>query len=253
MSDRDSENVEAHFGNQPVAAADKASLVADVFRSVAKRYDLMNDLMSLGVHRLWKRFAVGQSAVCRGQRVLDVAGGTGDLAAQFANRVGPSGQIVLSDINDAMLEQGRSRLLDKGLTTNVAYVRTNAESLAFSDQSFHCVSIGFGLRNVTQIDKALTSMFRVLRPAGRVLILEFSKPVLPLLSKLYDAYSFAVIPCLGRLIADDEPSYRYLVESIRRHPDQDTLKTMMEKVGFERVRYFNLSGGIVALHIGERL
>ena len=242
-----------HFGFEEVATHDKAGRVGDVFHSVATRYDVMNDLMSLGAHRLWKRFAVAQSGVHSGDWVLDVAGGTGDLAWLLAARAGVSGRVVLSDINDSMLAEGRRRLLDRGGAGNFSYLQTDAENLAFADDRFHCVTIGFGLRNVTNIDRALAAMYRVLRPGGRVVILEFSKPVSRSLSKLYDAYSFALIPRIGRFVANDEASYRYLVESIRRHPDQRTLETKMQAVGFERTRYFNLSGGIVAVHVGFKL
>jgi demethylmenaquinone methyltransferase/2-methoxy-6-polyprenyl-1,4-benzoquinol methylase len=212
----------------------------------------MNDLMSLGIHRLWKQFAVEASGVRGGFRVLDVAGGTGDLAAKFAVRVGQRGQVVLADINESMLGVGRARLADRGIVGNVAFVQANAENLPFPENYFDRVSIAFGLRNVTHIDRALSSMFRVLKPGGMLLVLEFSRPVAPGLNKLYDAYSFNVLPWLGRVIAQDEGSYRYLAESIRKHPDQETLKTMMERAGFERVQYFNLSGGIVALHKGYK-
>jgi demethylmenaquinone methyltransferase/2-methoxy-6-polyprenyl-1,4-benzoquinol methylase len=242
-----------HFGYREVPEGEKAGLVGEVFRSVANKYDLMNDLMSLGVHRLWKRFAVGQSGVRRGQSVLDVAGGSGDLAALFAERAGREGRVVLSDINPAMLEVGRGRLIDRGIAGNVEFALADAEALPFPDDSFDCVSIGFGLRNVTHIDKALASMFRVLKPGGRLLVLEFSKPVLPVLDKVYDAYSFSLLPLLGRVVANDEASYRYLAESIRRFPDQETLKGLMQAAGFERVHYFNLTGGIVALHKGYKL
>jgi demethylmenaquinone methyltransferase/2-methoxy-6-polyprenyl-1,4-benzoquinol methylase len=195
---------------------------------------------------------VAQSGVRRGQRVLDVAGGSGDLTARFARIVGPGGQVVLSDINDSMLEVGRARLADRGIAGNVEFVQADAENLPFPDNHFDCISIAFGLRNVTHIDRALASMYRVLKPAGRVLVLEFSRPVLPGLNRLYDAYSFSVLPRLGQLVANDAASYRYLAESIRKHPDQETLKQMMEAAGFERVHYFNLSGGIVALHKGYK-
>jgi demethylmenaquinone methyltransferase/2-methoxy-6-polyprenyl-1,4-benzoquinol methylase len=212
----------------------------------------MNDLMSLGIHRLWKQFAVEASGVRGGFRVLDVAGGTGDLAAKFAVRAGRRGQVVLADINESMLGVGRARLADRGIVGNVAFVQANAENLPFPENYFDRVSIAFGLRNVTHIDRALSSMFRVLKPGGMLLVLEFSRPVVPGLNNLYDAYSFNVLPWLGRVIAQDEGSYRYLAESIRKHPDQETLKTMMEKAGFGRVQYFNLSGGIVALHKGYK-
>jgi demethylmenaquinone methyltransferase/2-methoxy-6-polyprenyl-1,4-benzoquinol methylase len=241
-----------HFGYREVPETAKAGMVADVFHSVAGKYDLMNDLMSFGIHRLWKRFTVEASGVRRGQQVLDVAGGTGDLAALFVERVGASGRVVLADINDSMLEVGRARLADRGIAGNVEFVQADAESLPFPDNHFDCVSIAFGLRNVTHIDRALASMYRVLKPSGRLLVLEFSKPVLPGLNRLYDAYSFSVLPRLGQLVANDAASYRYLAESIRKHPDQDTLKQMMTAAGFERVHYFNLSGGIVALHKGYK-
>lgn len=241
-----------HFGYREVPESAKHGLVSDVFTSVASKYDLMNDLMSFGVHRLWKRFTLGQSGVRRGQRVLDVAGGSGDMTKQFARRVTGEGLAVLADINAAMLDVGRARLADAGIVGNVQFVRTDAEQLAFPDSAFDCVCIAFGLRNVTHIDRALASMHRVLKPGGRILVLEFSKPVLPLLEKAYDAYSFTILPWLGRAVADDGASYRYLAESIRKHPDQKTLKTMMSAAGFERVHFFNLTGGIVALHKGYK-
>ncbi|MCR4331570.1 MAG: bifunctional demethylmenaquinone methyltransferase/2-methoxy-6-polyprenyl-1,4-benzoquinol methylase UbiE [Sulfuricaulis sp.] len=241
-----------HFGFREVPESAKDHLVAGVFNSVADKYDLMNDLMSLGIHRLWKQFATEASGVRGGFRVLDVAGGTGDLAAKFAARVGQRGQVVLADINESMLGVGRARLADRGIVGNVAFVQANAENLPFPENYFDRVSIAFGLRNVTHIDRALASMFRVLKPGGMLLVLEFSRPVVPGLNKLYDAYSFNVLPWLGRVIAQDEGSYRYLAESIRKHPDQETLKTMMERAGFGRAQYFNLSGGIVALHKGYK-
>lgn len=241
-----------HFGYREVPESAKENLVADVFHSVAGKYDLMNDLMSWGVHRLWKQFATAASGVRGGFRVLDVAGGTGDLAAKFALRVGWRGQVVLADINSSMLEVGRARLADQGFAGNVAFVQANAENLPFADDYFDRVSIAFGLRNVTHIDQALSSMYRVLKPGGMLLVLEFSRPVVPGLNNLYDVYSFKVLPWLGRVIARDEASYRYLAESIRKHPDQETLKAMMQQAGFERVQYFNLSGGIVALHKGYK-
>jgi len=241
-----------HFGYREVPASAKAGMVGRVFESVAGRYDVMNDVMSFGVHRLWKRFAIGQAGVRAGQKVLDVAGGTGDLAAHFAPLAGPKGLVTLADINPAMLEVGRARLADRGITGNVEFVQADAERLPFPDNHFDCITIAFGLRNVTHIDAALASMWRVLKPGGRLLVLEFSKPVLPGLGAVYDAYSFNVLPKLGKLIANDEDSYRYLVESIRKHPDQETLKGMLETAGFERVHYFNLSGGIVALHKGYK-
>jgi demethylmenaquinone methyltransferase/2-methoxy-6-polyprenyl-1,4-benzoquinol methylase len=241
-----------HFGFREVPESDKARLVADVFHSVAGKYDLMNDVMSFGIHRLWKRFTIAQSAVRRGQRVLDIAGGTGDLTRQFAPLVGPSGEVVMADINASMLKTGRAQLIDRGVVGNVEFVQADAERLPFPENHFDCITIAFGLRNVTRQQEALKSMFRVLKPGGRLLVLEFSKPTLPGLDKIYDAYSFKILPLMGRVIAHDEESYRYLAESIRKHPDQETLKAMMERAGFERVHYFNLSGGIVALHKGYK-
>jgi demethylmenaquinone methyltransferase/2-methoxy-6-polyprenyl-1,4-benzoquinol methylase len=242
-----------HFGYQDVDAAAKAGMVGQVFDSVASKYDVMNDLMSFGVHRLWKRFTLDQSGVRPGQAVLDIAGGTGDLAGQFSKRVGKGGLVVLADINASMLFTGRDKLLDKGLIDNLDYAQANAENLPFADESFDCITIAFGLRNVTDKDKALRSMNRVLKPGGRLLVLEFSKPVLPLLSKAYDAYSFAALPMMGKLIANDAESYRYLAESIRMHPDQETLKDMMDQAGFVKTKYHNLTGGIVALHKGYKV
>jgi demethylmenaquinone methyltransferase/2-methoxy-6-polyprenyl-1,4-benzoquinol methylase len=241
-----------HFGFEQVPWDEKRRRVARVFDSVASNYDLMNDAMSLGVHRLWKRFAVEQTGARPGQRILDLAGGTGDLAARLARLVGPGGEVVIGDINPSMLQVGRERLLDRGIAANVRFVQANAENLPFPDHSFDCITIAFGLRNVTDKQKALESMFRTLKPGGRLLVLEFSKPALPGLAPLYDLYSFRVLPVMGRLIARDADSYRYLAESIRMHPDQDTLKGMMEQAGFEDCDYFNLSGGIVAVHRGFR-
>lgn len=238
-----------HFGFQDVAEDEKAKKVAGVFSSVAGRYDLMNDLMSAGLHRLWKRFAVEMSGLRAGGRVLDVAGGTGDLTALFANRVGPSGEVWLTDINGAMLSRGRDRLLDDGKV--VPAVQCDAERLPFPDGYFDCAIVGFGLRNMTHKDLALTQMLRVLRPGGRLLVLEFSQVWAPL-KPIYDAYSFKVLPVLGKLFAGDEDSYRYLAESIRKHPDQETLKQMMEAAGCDRVAYYNLAAGVVALHVGHK-
>ena len=246
------DNKTTDFGFREVPEAVKTRLVGDVFHSVAGKYDLMNDLMSFGVHRLWKRFAVLQSGVRRGQQVLDVAGGSGDLTTKFARLVGADGRVVLADINDSMLEVARARLADEGIAGNIDFAQADAENLPFPDNSFDCVSIAFGLRNVTRKQEALSSMFRVLKPGGKLLVLEFSHPILPILNKAYDAYSFNLLPLLGRWVAGDEDSYRYLVESIRKHPDQETLKGMMEQAGYERVHYFNLSGGIVALHKGYK-
>ncbi|HUR39614.1 MAG TPA: bifunctional demethylmenaquinone methyltransferase/2-methoxy-6-polyprenyl-1,4-benzoquinol methylase UbiE [Verrucomicrobiae bacterium] len=240
------------FGYQQVPLGDKARRVGEVFSSVAGSYDLMNDLMSLGVHRLWKRFVIDLAAVRAGERVLDVAGGTGDLTAAFAPAAGPTGLAVLSDINGAMLQQGHARLTDRGIT-GVPGVQANAECLPFGDKTFDCVTIGFGLRNVTDKDAALRSMLRVLKPGGRLLILEFSKPTNASFAKLYDEYSFKVLPLLGKFVARDEGAYRYLAESIRMHPDQQTLKGMMETAGFARCQVYNLTGGIVAVHRGYRL
>ena len=243
---------DTHFGYKTVKAADKADLVAEVFHSVANRYDLMNDLMSFGVHRLWKRYSIELSAVREGQTVLDLAGGTGDLAALMAPKVGKSGKIILSDINESMLKVGRNRLIDKGFIGNIDYVQANAESLPFNDKQFDCVTIAFGLRNVTDKNAALKSIFRVLKPGGRLLILEFSKPINKLLAKVYDEYSFNILPKIGELVTNDADSYRYLAESIRMHPDQQTLKSMVMDAGFEQCDVHNLSGGIVALHRGFR-
>ena len=242
-----------HFGYKEVETEKKAGLVAEVFSSVASKYDVMNDVMSFGIHRIWKKIAMGHTGLKKGQRALDVAGGTGDLTIYMSQQVGESGEVVISDINPAMLEQGRRRLLDKGYGSNIKFVEANAEELPFEDNSFHCVTIAFGLRNVTDQQKALASMYRVLKPGGRLLVLEFSKPVLPGLNKAYDFYSFNVLPMMGKLIANDADSYRYLAESIRMHPDQATLQSMMEQAGFERCRYYNMSGGIVALHKGFKL
>lgn len=248
MADQAQETTD--FGFRTVARDEKQAMVANVFHSVAAKYDVMNDLMSFGIHRIWKRFTIDCSGVRRGQRVLDLAGGTGDLAAKFSRMVGEQGQVVLADINDSMLKMGREKLRDHGIVGNVSYVQANAEALPFPDNYFDCITISFGLRNVTDKDKALRSMFRVLKPGGRLLVLEFSKPLLEPLSKAYDAYSFHVLPKIGELVVKDPDSYRYLAESIRMHPDQETLKGMMGNAGFENVNYFNLTGGIVALHRG---
>jgi demethylmenaquinone methyltransferase / 2-methoxy-6-polyprenyl-1,4-benzoquinol methylase len=239
------------FGFQSVPRAQKAQRVRGVFDSVAARYGLMNDLMSAGVHRLWKRFTLQLTQLRPGQQALDVAGGTGDLAAGMAHQVGPDGLVILTDINAAMLARGRDRLIDAGLVGNVRCLQANAEKLPFAADSFHCVTIGFGLRNVTDKPAALRSMQRVLKPGGRLIVLEFSRPAAPL-RPLYDAYSFHVLPRLGQLVAQDEASYRYLAESIRMHPDQETLKGMMQEAGLEDCQYHNLSGGIVAVHRGYK-
>jgi demethylmenaquinone methyltransferase / 2-methoxy-6-polyprenyl-1,4-benzoquinol methylase len=245
-----SEKRTTHFGYKEVDESEKARLVGGVFHSVAKRYDVMNDLMSAGIHRVWKRLTIELSGVRAGQRVLDVAGGTGDLSERFARIVGPGGRVVLSDINESMLGVGRDKLLDRGACANIDFVLADAEALPFADHSFDCITIAFGLRNVTHKELALASMLRVLRPGGRLLVLEFSHPTSELLGRLYDAYSFGVIPRIGKLVTGDEDSYRYLAESIRVHPDQETLRDMMEDAGFERCDYHNMTGGIVALHRG---
>ena len=239
-----------HFGFTDVPVENKQSMVAQVFDSVAVKYDLMNDLMSGGIHRLWKRFTIEKSGVREGNQVLDLAGGTGDLAALFCPLVGETGQVVLADINDSMLKVGRDRLIDKGLINNVRFAQVNAEALPFESNKFDCITIAFGLRNVTDKQKALNSMYRVLKPGGRLLVLEFSKPTSELLSQAYDAYSFNILPKVGKLVTGDEDSYQYLAESIRMHPDQESLKSMFEQANFEDCEYHNLTGGIVALHRG---
>jgi demethylmenaquinone methyltransferase/2-methoxy-6-polyprenyl-1,4-benzoquinol methylase len=241
-----------HFGYETVTLSEKAGRVKGVFDSVASRYDIMNDLMSGGLHRMWKRFTVEQAGVRRGQNVLDLAGGTGDLARIFAGQVGARGHVVLADINAMMLQEGRSHLIDAGVAGNLSIAQLDAEKLPFASASFDCITIAFGLRNVTNKEAALASMQRVLKPGGKVLILEFSKPA-EALKPAYDFYSFKVIPLLGKLIANDESSYQYLAESIRMHPDQEDLLNMMEQAGLERCRYHNLAGGVVALHVGYRL
>ena len=241
-----------HFGYRTVAAHEKADLVRDVFDSVATRYDIMNDLMSGGMHRLWKRFTINQAAVRPGDAVLDLAGGTGDLACAFARRVGADGQVVLADINAAMLRQGRKRLVDAGIAGNTHIAQVDAQNLPFADDSFDVVTMAFGLRNVTDKDAALKSIHRTLKTGGKAMILEFSSPH-KAIKPAYDLYSFKVLPALGKLVAKDAGSYQYLAESIRVHPDQETLKSMMEDAGFERCRYHNLAAGIVALHVGYRI
>ena len=240
------------FGYERVSSSEKARRVRGVFDSVARNYDLMNDLMSGGAHRLWKRFTLSLTGLRPGQRALDVAGGTGDLAAGLARQVGERGLIVLSDINRAMLQRGRDRLTDRGVLGNVEYVQADAERLPFRDGSFDCITIGFGLRNVTDKPAALAAMQRVLKPGGQLLVLEFSHPVAPGLGPLYDAYSFRILPLLGKIVAGDEASYRYLAESIRMHPGQEALLEMMQAAGLEGCRYHNLSGGIVAVHRGYK-
>ena len=241
------------FGFEKVAWSEKAERVRSVFASVAGKYDVMNDLMSFGVHRLWKRFALSLTGLKPGQQALDVAGGTGDLSVGMLRQVGKTGRVVLSDINANMLQVGRDRLLDLGLTGNIECLVADAEKLPFDDNSFDCVTIAFGLRNVTDKDAALRSMYRVLKPGGQLLVLEFSTPVAPGLKPLYDAYSFNVLPWLGQVIANDAASYRYLAESIRMHPNQETLLRLLQAAGFAQARYHNLSGGIVALHRGYKI
>jgi demethylmenaquinone methyltransferase/2-methoxy-6-polyprenyl-1,4-benzoquinol methylase len=248
----DKSSEKTHFGFATVDARDKAKRVKGVFDSVSDRYDLMNDLMSGGLHRWWKRFAVEQAGLRPGHTALDLAGGSGDLALAFARRVGERGYVVLADINAAMLSKGRARLIDAGVAGNLSVAQVDAEQLPFADASFDCVAMAFGLRNVTDKQKALESMQRVLKPGGKALILEFSRPK-EALQPVYDWYSFNVLPALGKLVAKDEASYRYLAESIRMHPDQETLLRMMEEAALERCRYHNLSGGIVALHVGYKL
>jgi demethylmenaquinone methyltransferase/2-methoxy-6-polyprenyl-1,4-benzoquinol methylase len=240
------------FGFQRVSRQDKTRRVRGVFDSVAGNYDLMNDLMSAGAHRLWKRFTLALANLRPGQRALDVAGGTGDLAAGLARQVGAGGLVVLTDINSSMLARGRDRLIDEGLSGNLEYVQADAERLPFPDGTFDCITIGFGLRNVTDKPAALRSMQRALRPGGQLLVLEFSRPTAPGLAPLYDAYSFRILPLLGRMVAHDEASYRYLAESIRMHPDQQTLLRLMQEAGLEGCRYHNLAGGIVAVHRGYK-
>ena len=248
MSKADTSADSTHFGYKTVPSEDKAGLVRDVFDSVASRYDIMNDLMSGGLHRLWKRHTVDQAAVRPGHHVLDLAGGTGDLALKFTRQVGPDGHVVLADINAAMLEQGRRRLVDAGAAGNYSIAQVNAEVLPFDDKTFDRITIAFGLRNVTDKDAALRSMRRVLKPGGKALILEFSQPA-KALKPAYDLYSFKVLPVIGKLVAQDEDSYQYLAESIRMHPDQQALRQIiLDQGGFDEVEVHNLSGGIVALH-----
>jgi demethylmenaquinone methyltransferase/2-methoxy-6-polyprenyl-1,4-benzoquinol methylase len=245
-----SEQKTTHFGFEQVAVEKKAERVAEVFHSVAAKYDLMNDLMSGGIHRLWKRFTIEASAVRAGHKVLDIAGGTGDLSYQFARLVGPQGQVVLADINASMLKVGRDRLIDRGIAGNLQVAQADAQYLPFPDNTFDCITIAFGLRNVTDKDLALRSMLRVLKPGGRLQVLEFSKPQHSLLEKVYDTYSFKLLPFMGKVITNDADSYRYLAESIRMHPDQETLKGMMADAGFVNASFHNMTGGIVALHKG---
>ncbi|MGL4475725.1 MAG: bifunctional demethylmenaquinone methyltransferase/2-methoxy-6-polyprenyl-1,4-benzoquinol methylase UbiE [Shewanella sp.] len=239
-----------HFGYKTVDADKKAELVAGVFHSVAAKYDIMNDVMSFGIHRLWKRFTIQTAGARSGMKVLDLAGGTGDLTAKFSKLVGDKGQVVLADINDSMLKVGRSKLRDRGIIGNVSYVQANAEALPFPDNHFDIITIAFGLRNVTDKDAALRSMLRVLKPGGKLLVLEFSTPQHEIMRKVYDVYSFKVLPKMGDFITKDAGSYEYLAESIRMHPDQETLKAMMQNAGFEQVEYTNMTDGVVALHKG---
>ena len=241
-----------HFGYKTVEADKKADLVAGVFHSVAAKYDIMNDVVSFGIHRFWKRYTIEVSGARPGMKVLDLAGGTGDLTAKFSHLVGDKGEVVLADINDSMLKVGRTKLRDKGIVNNVSYVQANAEALPFPDNHFDIITIAFGLRNVTDKDAALRSMNRVLKPGGKLLVLEFSKPQHEIMRKVYDLYSFKVLPKMGELITKDADSYEYLAESIRMHPDQDTLKQMMVDAGFEQVDYTNMTDGIVALHRGYK-
>lgn len=241
-----------HFGYQTVNAKDKQRKVADVFDSVASKYDVMNDLMSFGIHRLWKRVTIDSSGARSGNQILDLAGGTGDLSKRFSRIVGSTGKVVLADINASMLNVGRDKLSNEGYVGNIEYVQANAEELPFEDNTFDVITIAFGLRNVTDKQKALNSMTRVLKPGGRLLVLEFSKPQSALMSKVYDLYSFSALPLMGKLVANDSESYQYLAESIRMHPDQNTLKSMMEEAGLVRVTYQNMTNGVVALHRGVK-
>ena len=240
-----------HFGYKTVSQEEKAGYVKDVFDSVSNRYDLMNDLMSGGLHRLWKKYTIDKASARYGQRILDLAGGTGDLAKVFAGKVGDEGHVVLADINFSMLNEGRTRLINSGISGNLSITQVNGENLAFKEGSFDIVTIAFGLRNNTDKETALSSIYQTLKPGGKLLILEFSKPI-NLLRPAYDLYSFKILPLLGKFVANDADSYQYLAESIRMHPDQDKLITMMEDANFERCRYTNLSGGIVALHEGYK-
>lgn len=254
LTDQAKESAESttHFGYQTVDKTEKESKVASVFHSVAQQYDVMNDLMSFGIHRLWKRFTIDASGVRPGNKVLDLAGGTGDLTAKFSKLVGREGKVILADINSSMLNVGRDKLRDKGLVQNIEYVQANAQFLPFEDNTFDIITIAFGLRNVTDKDMALRSMYRVLKPGGRLLVLEFSKPEHEIVNKIYDFYSFNILPKMGDLVAKDGESYQYLAESIRMHPDQETLKNMMNEAGFEQTSYKNLTDGVVALHKGYK-
>lgn len=250
MSENTSEKT-THFGYREVPIEDKAGLVGEVFHSVAGKYDLMNDVMSLGTHRLIKRFTVELSALRPGMDVLDLAGGTGDFSLLFAPIVGEKGSVTLADINESMVRVGRDRIIDKGNPGNISYAIANAENLPFRENSFDCICIAYGLRNVTNKEAALASMYQMTKPGGRVLVLEFSKPVNPLLGKAYDVYSL-LWPKAGQILTGDGDSYQYLVESIRMHPDQETLKQMMVDAGFENCTYHNVMGGICAIHIGHK-
>jgi len=251
-NNNDTSRSSTHFGYESVATSEKSARVREVFDSVAPNYDLMNDLMSLGAHRVWKSFALARTGLRAGDAALDLAAGTGDLTAGLARKVGPTGRVFHTDINAAMLAEGSDRLLDLGLSSNITSLQVDAEHLPFDSGSMNCVTIGFGLRNVTDKQAALNEMARVIKPGGRVLVLEFSKPALKWLEPIYDAYSFKVLPALGDLIANDADSYRYLAESIRMHPDQEVLREMMRTAGLEDCKYHNLSGGIVALHVGYK-
>lgn len=244
-------NEKTHFGYTDVTPKEKTQRVKQVFESVADNYDVMNDLMSFGLHRVWKKFVLHIAAIRPKQKVLDLAGGTGDLAAEHYKKVGAQGQVVLCDINASMLSVGRERMIDRGLLNNLYYVQANAESLPFEDNSFDCVTMAFGLRNVTYKEKCLASVYAKLKPGGKFIVLEFSKPT-PLLAPVYDMYSFSILPKLGEWVAKDSESYRYLAESIRMHPDQATLQQMFSDAGFDRCRYVNMTGGIVAAHIGYK-
>ena len=253
MTDQKDNVTLTDFGFASIPKDKKKSRVRAVFDSVAEQYDIMNDVMSLGLHRLWKRFVVAQSGLKAGQKALDVAAGSGDLSLGLLKRVGPTGRVIVTDINTAMLRRGRDRLVNAGMTGNVEYAEADAENLPFKSEVFNCVTIGFGLRNLTDKSSALRSMRRVLKPGGRVLVLEFSKPNFGPLNRFYDMYSFQVLPKLGQLLANDAASYQYLAESIRKHPGQEQLKALMVEQGFERCCYYNLSGGIVSVHVGFRL
>ena len=242
-----------HFGNKVVPEEEKKGMVKDVFTTVAGKYDLMNDLMSFGTHRLWKRFVAERTGLNPGDRAIDVAGGTGDLARLMARKVGERGRVVVYDINREMIEVGRDRSIDKGFLKDIAYVQGDAEEIGFDDNSFHCATIGFGIRNVTHIDRAIRELMRVVKPGGRVICLEFSRPTSKLMNTLYDLYSFKIIPEIGDAITGNKDAYLYLPESIRKFPDQETFKKMMEDAGLFKVRYYNLFNGVAAVHIGTKV